>query len=42
MDDKDKAEIREVMNIGKEEYYTTRLCELSIVSAETGKEMRLE
>jgi len=39
---KDKKEIINVENIGKEEYYTTRICELCIESAKTGKEMIIE
>lgn len=33
--------ISNTLNMGKEEYYTTRICEFSIKSAETGKEMVL-
>ncbi len=29
-------------NLGKEEYYTTKICELSLKSAQTGKEMVLD
>lgn len=39
IDEKDRNGIADVENIGREEYYTTRACELSIESAETGKEM---
>jgi len=39
IDEKDRNGIVDVENIGREEYYTTRACELSIESAETGKEM---
>ncbi len=39
VDKKDQKEILNVENIGKEEYYTTRICELCIESAKTGKEM---
>lgn len=39
IDEKDQNGIVDVENIGREEYYTTRACELSIESAETGKEM---
>ena len=35
--EKDKKEILDEENIGKEEYYTTRACELSMKSAETGR-----
>jgi len=37
VEEKDKKEIWDMENIGKEEYYTTRSCELSMKSAETGK-----
>jgi hypothetical protein len=37
--EKKKKKISYYENIGKEDYYTTRICELSIKSAETGKEM---
>lgn len=39
IDEKDRNGIADAENIGREEYYTTRACELSIESAETGKEM---
>jgi len=39
IDEKDRNGIVDVENIGREEYYTTRACELSIESAETGREM---
>ena len=39
IDEKDQNGIVDAENIGREEYYTTRACELSIESAETGKEM---
>ena len=42
VDEKDQNGIVNVENIGKEEYYTTRACELSIESAETGKEMMIK
>ena len=35
--EKGKKEILDEENIGKEEYYTTRACELSMKSAETGR-----
>ena len=38
IDEKDRNGIVDVENIGREEYYTTRACELSIESAETGRE----
>ena len=31
-----------IENIGEENYYTTKACELSIKSAETGKEMMIK
>ena len=37
--EKKKKKISYNENIGNEDYYTTRICELSIKSAETGKEM---
>jgi len=42
VDGKNKNELTETENIGEEEYYTTKVCELSIKSAETGKEMKIE
>jgi UDP-N-acetylglucosamine 3-dehydrogenase len=33
-----KKKISNIQNIGREEYYTTRICELSVESAETGEE----
>jgi len=41
VDEKDQKGILETENIGEEEYYTTRACELSIKSAETGREMEI-
>lgn len=41
VDKKNAKGISNTLNIGKEEYYTTRICELSIKSAETRKEMAL-
>jgi predicted dehydrogenase len=41
VDKQDQQKILDTENIGKEEYYTTRACELSIRSAETGKEMQI-
>ncbi|MFH1850494.1 MAG: Gfo/Idh/MocA family oxidoreductase [archaeon] len=38
---KDRGALERIMNIGEEEYYTTRLCELSLKSAETGRELTL-
>lgn len=42
VDKKDQKGIVDVENIGREEYFTTRVCELSIESAETGKEIVIE
>jgi len=42
VDEKDQNGMVNVENIGKEEYYTTRACELSIESAEIGKEMMIK
>ena len=41
VDERDHKGILETENIGEEEYYTTRACELSIKSAETGREMEI-
>jgi len=42
VDGKNNKALIETENIGEEEYYTTRICELSIKSAETGKEMEIK
>jgi len=42
VDGKNNKGLIETENIGEEEYYTTRICELSIKSAETGKEMEIK
>jgi UDP-N-acetylglucosamine 3-dehydrogenase len=36
-----KKKISNIQNIGREEYYTTRICELSVESAETGQEKKI-
>ena len=36
-----KNGISNIQNIGREEYYTTRICELSVESAETGQEKKI-
>jgi UDP-N-acetylglucosamine 3-dehydrogenase len=41
IEEKDQKGILDTENIGEEEYYTTRACELSIESAETGKEKKI-
>lgn len=41
VDTKDRKDVLDTGNIGREEYYTTRICELSIESAITGEEMTI-
>jgi UDP-N-acetylglucosamine 3-dehydrogenase len=36
-----KKKMSNIQNIGREEYYTTRICELSVESAETGQEKKI-
>jgi len=36
-----KKKMSNIQNIGREEYYTTRICELSVESAESGKEKKI-
>ena len=41
VDKKDRKDILDTGNIGREEYYTTRICELSIESASSGEVMTI-
>mgnify|MGYP000366939770 CR=1 FL=1 len=40
--EKNRSEFKDIINIGREEYYTTRICELCVISAETGKEQTIK
>jgi UDP-N-acetylglucosamine 3-dehydrogenase len=37
-----QKKISNIQNIGQEEYYTTRICELSVESSETGQEKKIQ